>query len=153
METVTVIPYEPRHRDAFRDLNEAWIKRYFKLEEPDRRALNDPEGYILQKGGYIFMAEYAGEAVGACALINEGNSIFELAKMAVADHVQGRGIGYALGMACIEKARDVGYEKVELLSNTKLERAIRLYRRLGFMEVPLPHTEYERANIKMEIRL
>ena len=146
-----IIPYEPPHREKFRELNEAWISRYFKLEEPDRRALNDPEGYIIDKGGFIYMALYDGNVVGACALIKIDEQVVELAKMAVDDSVQGKGIGYALGKACIDKAREMGFSTIELLSNTKLSPAIHLYRKLGFVEVPLPPTEYERANIKMEI--
>lgn len=152
-QQLKIVPYEPAHREAFRQLNEAWITRYFRLEEADLRSLNDPEGYILKKGGYIFIAIWEGEVVGACALIKVDQHVFELAKMAVSDKVQGKGIGYALGKACIDKARELGIEKVELLSNTLLQPAISLYRKLGFVEVPLPPTEYERANIKMEISL
>jgi GNAT superfamily N-acetyltransferase len=148
-----ILPYEPRHREKFRLLNEAWIVRFFRLEEPDRRALGDPEGYILAKGGYIFMAEYDKEIVGACALIKVNDEVVELAKMAVDDSAQGKGIGYALGKACIEKAKAAGFKKLELLSNTILEPAIKLYKKLGFEEVPLPPTDYERANIKMEMLL
>jgi GNAT superfamily N-acetyltransferase len=150
---VQIIPYQSRHREKFRLLNEAWISRYFKLEEPDRRALSDPEGYILDKGGYIFMAENDNEIVGACALIKIDNEVVELAKMAVDDNAQGKGIGFALGKACIEKAKEAGFKKIELLSNTLLQPAIILYKKLGFTEVPLPLTDYERANIKMEMEL
>lgn len=148
-----IIPFEARHREMFRQLNEAWITRYFKMEEPDRRALHDPEGYIIAKGGYIYMAEYDNEIVGACALIKIDDEVVELAKMAVSDAAQGKGIGYALGKACIDKAKDMGFKKIELLSNTKLSPAINLYKKLGFIEVPLPDTDYERANIKMEMEL
>ena len=146
-----IIPYESHHREKFRELNEAWIIRHFKLEEPDRRALKDPEGYIIDKGGFIFMALNDGAVVGACALIKIDDKIVELAKMAVDDNVQGKGIGFALGKACIDKAREMGFSSIEFLSNTKLSPAIHLYRKLGFAEVPLPPTEYERADIKMEI--
>lgn len=148
-----IIPYEARHREMFQTLNEAWIKRYFKLEEPDRKALSDPEGYILSTGGFIFMAEYENEIVGTCALIKIDDEVVELAKMAVTDTVQGKGIGYALGKACIEEAREMGFKKIELLSNTVLTPAINLYKKLGFIEVPLPPTDYERADIKMEMEL
>jgi GNAT superfamily N-acetyltransferase len=148
---VQIIPYDARHREKFRQLNEAWIIRYFKLEEPDRKALSDPEGYIIDKGGFIFMAEYENEIVGACALIRIDDEVVELAKMAVSDNVQGKGIGYSLGKACIEKAKEMGFKKIELLSNTVLHPAINLYKKLGFIEVPLPSTDYERADIKMEL--
>lgn len=43
--------YRPEDAVAFRELNEAWIRKYFALEEHDREMLNDPEGYILRPGG------------------------------------------------------------------------------------------------------
>lgn len=40
-----------------------------------------------------------------------------------------------------------------LLANIVLEPAIRLCRALGYVEVPLRPTEYERVNIKMILEL
>ena len=39
--------FEPGDRDAFRTLNEAWIEKYFRMEEKDRQTLGDPEQHIL----------------------------------------------------------------------------------------------------------
>lgn len=150
---VRIVDYEPRHRDHFRALNLAWITEYFAVEEPDRWQLDDPESHILRNGGHIFMAESDGEVLGTCALIREWDGSFELAKMAVAPSARGRGVGRALAEAAIAKARTLGASRVELLSNTVLEPAIRLYRSLGFVEVPLPATDYRRANIKMALEL
>jgi N-acetylglutamate synthase-like GNAT family acetyltransferase len=152
-QQLQIVPYEFAHREFFRQFNEAWISRYFRLEEADFRALRDPEGYILGKGGYIFIALWEGEPVGTCALIKVNQRVFELAKMAVTDNMQGKGIGQALCKAAIDKAKQLGIQKLELLSNTLLQPALHLYRKLGFLEVPLPSTEYERANIKMEMPL
>lgn len=123
------------------------------MEEADHKSLGDPQGYILDKGGYILMAEYNQEIVGTCALINDGNGVFELAKMAVSPKAQGRKIGKLLGEAAIQKAREAGAAKVYLVSNRRLETALNLYKRLGFTEVPMPPSIYERADIKMEIML
>jgi GNAT superfamily N-acetyltransferase len=151
------VPYTPRHRTAFRDLNLAWIKEYFVVEDRDRHELDDPESHILQTGGSIFMAEVDGpeglEVLGACALIAEPDGVYELAKMAVAPAARGRGVGRALGEAVVAQARALGAPRVELLSNTVLGPAISLYRALGFVEVPLPKTDYARANIKMVLDL
>ncbi|WP_238395733.1 GNAT family N-acetyltransferase [Pontibacter pudoricolor] len=150
---VAILDFEPRHAAKFRELNEEWITRYFVMEEADHKSLGDPQGYILDKGGYILMAEYNQEVVGTCALINEGNGVYELAKMAVTPKVQGLKIGKLLGEAAIQKAREAGAVKVYLVSNRKLETALNLYKRLGFAEVPMPPSIYERADIKMEIEL
>lgn len=147
-----VIDFEPHHRDAFRDLNVEWISTHFVLEDIDRAVLDDPEKAILLPGGSILMAEDGGEIVGCCALIRIAPDAFELAKMAVAPAARGKGIGAMLGRAAVERARRMGAGRVELLSNTVLHPAIHLYRKLGFIEVPLGPTDYRRADIRMELR-
>ena len=69
---------------AFRTLNEEWIMQYFTLEAKDRETLNDPVHSILLKGGHIFMAYAAAEAVGCVALVPMRD--YELSKMAVSPH-------------------------------------------------------------------
>ena len=157
---IRVVEYDParrQHVEQFRALNLAWITRHFEVEDADRRALDDPDGEILRPGGRIVMAEDAasGEVVGACALVRHGGTggVLELAKMAVAPHAQGRGVGQALGEAIVHRAKALGAPRVELLSNTTLGPAIRLYRRLGFVEAPLGGVEYRRANIRMVLEL
>ena len=150
---VTILDFEPQHAAKFKELNEEWITHYFVMEEADHKSLGDPQGYILDKGGFILMAEYNQEIVGTCALINDGNGMYELAKMAVAPKAQGLKIGKLLGEAALQKAREAGAAKVYLVSNRRLETALNLYKRLGFTEVPMPPSIYERADIKMEIEL
>lgn len=152
-ETIQILPYQPAHQAAFRDLNVAWITRYFALEDLDRRMLDDPQGYILDPGGFIFMARYEGRIVGTCALIKEPGDVYELAKMAVTPAAQGLGIGWQLGRAAIDQARAIGAHELELLSNRKLAPALALYRKLGFREAPLPPSEYQRADIRMVLPL
>ncbi|MBC8985251.1 winged helix DNA-binding protein [Pedobacter sp. N36a] len=66
---VQIVPYESQYQSAFRALNEEWISTYFKMEEADYKVLDDPEAYILDKRGKIFVALYNNEPVGVCALI------------------------------------------------------------------------------------
>ncbi|MBB6611522.1 GNAT family N-acetyltransferase [Pontibacter sp. Tf4] len=151
--SVTIVDFEPQHAAKFRELNEEWITRYFVMEEADHKSLSDPKGYILDKGGFILMAKYGNEVVGTCALINDGDGVYELAKMAVTPKAQGLKIGKMLGEAALQKAREAGGVKVYLVSNRRLGPALNLYRRLGFTEVPMPPSIYERADIKMETEL
>jgi N-acetylglutamate synthase-like GNAT family acetyltransferase len=150
---VQILDFETQHATRFRELNEEWITRYFRLEDADRQSLGNPQEYILSKGGHILMAAYQGEIVGTCALINDGEGVFELAKMAVTPKAQGLKIGKLLGEAAVRKARAAGASKVYLVSNRKLDTALNLYRRLGFVEVPMPPSIYERADIRMELAL
>jgi len=150
---VTIVPYTPAYRHAFKQLNEEWITRYFKMEASDHKSLDHPDEYILDKGGHISIALYKGEPVGACALINMGGGRYELAKMAVSPRVQGKGIGLLLGQDCIRKARELGAHTIYLESNTALKPAISLYHKLGFRKIAGPPSPYERCNIQMEVKL
>ena len=152
-DDVRIVDYQPRHRDAFRALNLAWIERWFVVEDADRRTLDDPGASILAPGGFILVAERAGDVLGCCALIRESDDAFELAKMAVAHAAQGQGIGRLLGRAAIERARRAGARRVELLTNSRLAPALHLYRKLGFVQVPVGETEYERADVRMILDL
>ena len=53
---VIVTTYLLQYANAFRVLNEQWINDYFTMEVADRRVLEDPENYILAKGGEIVFA-------------------------------------------------------------------------------------------------
>ena len=148
---VEIVDFQPRWQPAFRQLNEEWITKYFRMEESDYKALDHPQEFILDKGGHIYMALYKGEPVATCALIPMEDGGFELAKMAVSPKAQGLGIGWLVGKACIEKARSLGAPRVYLESNTALKPAINLYHKLGFRKAAGPPSPYERANIQMEL--
>jgi DNA-binding MarR family transcriptional regulator/GNAT superfamily N-acetyltransferase len=150
---VEIVDYNPKYKLAFKQLNEEWITTWFKMEEADHKSLDHPEEYILNKGGHILFALYREEPIGTCALINLGDGSFELAKMAVSPKVKGKGIGFLLGKAAIEKAKQAGAGRLYLESNTLLKPAINLYHKLGFKKITGPPSPYERSNIQMELNL
>jgi ribosomal protein S18 acetylase RimI-like enzyme len=151
---VRIVEYESRHREAFRDLNLAWIEEYFVVEAPDRRQLSDPETSILAPGGAILVAEREAETVGVCALLVVGDGELELAKMATRRDLRGSGVGRQLMVAALAKARTMGAHKLSLLTHHSLQPALALYRSVGFIEVAMPAgNEYERADVAMELDL
>jgi putative acetyltransferase len=147
-----IVPFASRHADAWRSLNEAWIERFFAIEPKDREALGDPQGKIIAKGGLIFIAERNGDPVGCAALLRMDDGGFELAKMAVADHAKGGGIGRKLIDTCIEAARAAGAHRVYLESSSVLAPALSLYRSAGFVDLPPAPTPYARCDVWMELR-
>ncbi len=154
VSAVEIVPYSLEHKQAFRDLNVAWISKYFKMEESDYKSLDHPQEYILDKGGYIAIALLEGKAVGSCALIKmaqDGN--FEVAKMGVDPSIHGQGIGKQLGLHVINKAKDLGATRLYIESNRILVPAVSLYKKLGFQEVTGIESPYERCDIQMEMSL
>jgi len=146
-----IIPYEPRHADAWRDLNTAWISKHFTLEAKDHEVLNDPVGKILDKGGHILMAETEeGEAIGCVGLIALADGGFEVAKMTVSEAARGTGLGKLLMQACIDKAQALGAPRLYLETNAALAPALGLYRAMGFVDLPARDTPYARCDVWME---
>ena len=138
---------------AFRELNEAWIEKYFGLEEADREVLGNPIGHVIEPGGFIYMACIDGRAVGCCALIPEGAGVYQVAKMAVDEQHRGRGIGRKLLSYVIEQARAAGATLLTLESSNKLASAVHLYESLGFRHLPPRPSPFVRANVFMELSL
>ena len=149
--------YTPKDAAAFRDLNLAWVEKYFTVEAEDRAQLEDPQTHILDKGGAILIAELEGEAVGTVGLVpGHGPGVLELIKMSARSDIQGRGIGRALMEAAIAKSRDMGATKIWLETNTILDAALALYRKSGFRELTgdeLTPTPYDRCNCQMVLDL
>ncbi|MEN9609594.1 MAG: hypothetical protein RLZZ628_408 [Bacteroidota bacterium] len=150
-----IIPYNSTLKADFKTLNVEWIRKYFKIEPEDIRVLDFPEENIINTGGAIFFAMVHGEAAGCCGLLaEEGGAVLELVKMAVKPAYQGLKIGEALCVHAIEYARTQGAREIYLVSNRKLAPALGLYRKVGFVEVPITAYDlalFERCDIRMNI--
>jgi putative acetyltransferase len=154
VDQVTVREFQPGDEAAFRQLNEEWITRYFRMEEKDEESIYAPQASILDGGGHIFFAVAGGRCVGCCALVRTGAGEFEVAKMAVTPVWQGSGIGRKLLSAVVDAARSFGARRLYLETNHVLTPAIRLYQSIGFRHVPPSHpTHYARADVFMEMML
>lgn len=151
---IQIVDYIPAHAKRFKEVNVQWITRSHVLEEEDIKTLDNPENYILKPGGKIFIAEKDGYVVGSCGYQNFGPEGYEMIKMAVDEDFRGLNIGRKLGEESLEKMKQLGVKRIFLYSNTvSSAAAINLYKKLGFLEIPLGNSEFQRANIKMELFL
>ncbi|HEX8754837.1 MAG TPA: helix-turn-helix domain-containing GNAT family N-acetyltransferase [Steroidobacteraceae bacterium] len=144
-----IIPFERRYAADFKRLNIEWLEKYFRVEPIDEEVLSHP-ARIVRDGGAIFLARYRGAIVGTCALLNAGDTRFELSKMAVTAGHQGLGIGRRLIEAAIAEYVSRGARELFLESNSKLTPAISLYESAGFVHAPRPApSHYERSDVYM----
>ncbi len=154
MDLISIIDYLPEHQPYFESLNKHWIEKYFEIESLDKFILTQPEDAIYKHEGTILMALYNNTIAGTVALIKVDDTTFELAKMAVGEPFQKKGIAKALCHAIIEKAKEFDAKQIVLYTNKILKPAICLYEKIGFKHVPgNNNTEYSRANIKMLFKL
>lgn len=147
---VVIIPFSDTCSDAIKTLNLEWLTKYFKVEPKDEMVLSNPKSEIIDKGGFIFYAQYQGSIVGTVSLLKIDEVTFELSKMAVSSSVQGIGIGKQMLEHCFEFSKNKNINTLILYSNRSLQSAIHLYTKYGFKEIPLETGIYERADIKME---
>jgi putative acetyltransferase len=151
---VTIREFQPGDEACFRQLNEEWINRYFRIEPKEEKFLADPKGSILDSGGKIFFAILEDKCVGCCALRRMSKAEFEVAKMAVTPAHQAAGIGRKLLHAVIEAGHAMGARRLYLETNHILKPAIRLYESVGFRHIPperIIPSVYARADVYMEM--
>ena len=160
MPEVQIVDYEVRFASYFASLNYQWITEYFRVEEEDRKALDDPEGYAIKPGGNIFFLLEDEIPVGTVAMVpitrseEEQELCFELAKMAVRPDCRGKGYGSMLMQYCIDFARSAEAHEIMLVTNDVLSAAVALYEQAGFREVSeYSDSRYERGNLEMRLTL
>ena len=150
-----IVPYNPKYKNIFIEMNKHWISEMFVIEKRDIEMLNNIEKTIEQ-GGQIFFALDDSAAVMACCMIAPlGNGEWEIEKFCARSMGTRTGAGSACLKACIDYAREQNAEKIGIVCHPKCAQAIRLYRKFGFEEIPLDRNKfpYERAGISFEMRL
>ena len=152
-DKVKIVSYKTKYKNDFKKLSYEWLTKYNLFEKEDEIILNNPEKVILDKGGYIFFAKYKNEIVGTISLIPEDNNIFEIAKLAVTEKYQNNGIAKILIDKALKTAKNEEIEKIILYSNSKLNKAYKLYKNYGFKDMKIDKNKYETADIKMELNL
>ncbi len=149
-----IIKFAPQYAKAFKDLNVAWLEKYFWVEPHDEEVLGQPEKYIISEGGNIFFVKEGNKVIGTVALMKIEEGVFELTKMAVSPEAQGKKIGQKLMEHTLRYAREQGWQTLVIYSNRKLENAIHIYRKYGFEEIPIEsNNPYARGDIKMKLEL
>ena len=149
-----IIAFDRKYSKDFRELNVAWLEKFFWVEPHDEEVLGDPENYIIKPGGTIFFVQQDDRIIGTIALMKMEDGIYELSKMAVIPEAQGQKIGQQLMSHTLDFARKEGWKKLVIYSNRKLKNAIYIYKKYGFKEVPIEENNpYLRGDIKLELRL
>ena len=154
MDNLKIVPFKLDYKSEFEYLNRQWIEEYFVMEEEDLKTLQNPESYVMEKGGEIFFAILNDDVVGTAAMIPTSNGVYELAKMAVAKNLQGLGIGKKLLRRCIDSSIEKNASEIFLITNDVLKPALNLYLSAGFVLNELNDDDrYDRGNTKMNLIL
>lgn len=151
---IKIVSYQPQFAGDFKELNIAWLKKYFWVEAHDEEVLGKPQQYILDPGGNIFFVLDSDRVIGTVALMKMEEGVYELTKMAITPSYQGKSLGQKLMEHTLQYAKSKGWDALIIYSNRKLENAIYIYKKYGFEEIPIEENNpYARGDIKMKLKL
>lgn len=115
--------------------------------------LDDVQVSYFENGGVFLVTLCGGQLVGTGAFHRYAEGVCELRRITLLPEYRGRGLGYAMLMELMRRARAMGYGKMCLWTNRyKLWRAVDFYHRLGFVDVPHEGADEEELWMEMEIK-
>lgn len=95
--------------------------------------LDDVEKHYFERGGYfVVILDENAKVVATGGLYPLENGSLELRKMYLLAANRGKGLGQWLLTNLLEKARELGFKRVELDTASVLKEAISLYKKNGF---------------------
>lgn len=147
---IVIVPWEDRFAGDFKDISVAWLEEFDLLEPIDLEMLDNPHRDILEPGGQIFFALEGDAVLGTCGMQPVEPGVYEVIKLGVRPEYRGRGAGKLLLEACLDWAGAQKARKVVLYSNSRLQSALRLYRRCGFTPIPYVPGHYAVSDVQME---
>ena len=136
----------------------AWLGINLCFQNFDKELAELPGQYVPPSGRLFLAIE--NERIAGCVALRKidggktGDAVCEMKRLYVRPRFRGKGLGRSLTNAVIEVAREIGYRRMRLDTLPgKMDRAIAMYRSLGFTNIEPYYTNPVPDAAFMELEL
>ena len=136
--TIAIVPIGEEHIASFRECLDGVSRERRFLAFLEARPLPAIRGFVLdmlRAGNPQFVALKDGRVIGWCDITRMDRPVYAhvgVLGMGILKEFREQGLGRRLILATLERARQSGFERVELTVYASNQRAIRLYESVGF---------------------
>lgn len=103
--------------------------------------------------GCIILCYENEKPIGCVGLRQFAEGICEMKRLYLINEARGKGIGRVLAEEIVEKAKELGYQKMQLDTIETMKEAISLYKSMGFKKIPAYRYNPIQGVIYMEMEL
>ncbi|MEM9324859.1 MAG: GNAT family N-acetyltransferase [Bacteroidota bacterium] len=129
-----------------------WLQMDLCFQSIDKEFETFSQMYGPPSGRFLY-ATIDGVVAGGVGVRKINDQVCEMKRLYVYEEFQGLGLGRRLCDELLKVAQDLGYARMRLDTVEKLQRAIHLYQKMGFYEIPKYYENPDKTVRFMELAL
>jgi ribosomal protein S18 acetylase RimI-like enzyme len=138
---LTIDKYSDNNKGDFEKIWVDWLTNSMRIQpqQVDIDEVRNPVDNYIKRGGMAFYANKNNKCIGVVAVKKLNETDYEFCKLVVSEKARGFGLGKQLVQKCIDYVKEIKGQNLYLQSFHKLEVAVKMYKKMGFIEAPAPN--------------